>query len=139
MRVADLLKRKGTSVITMPSTATLAELLATLDENKIGAVVVVDGSEVVGIVSERDVVHHLHGGKTQTSALAEMMTQKIISCAPEDDLVDLAGIMTQQRFRHIPVLQDGGLVGIISIGDVVKARLDALEAERDALESYLHS
>lgn len=139
MRVADLLKRKGTSVVTMPSTATLSDLIETLDDNKIGAVVVVDDAKVVGIVSERDVVHHLREGKGQGTPLGEVMTSEIITCTPSDDLVDLAGTMTEKRFRHLPVLSDGSLAGIVSIGDVVKARLDALEAERDALESYLRS
>lgn len=137
MRVADLIKKKGSSVITLPSTATVAELLETLDDNRIGAVVVVDGDEVVGIASERDVVHHLRGGADAQAALAQMMTADVRTCTPEDDLVALAATMTEGRFRHLPVVGDEGLAGIVSIGDVVKARLDALQAERDHLESYL--
>jgi CBS domain-containing protein len=137
MRVADLIKKKGSSVITLPSTATVAELLETLDDNRIGAVVVVDGDEVVGIASERDVVHHLRGGADAQAALAQMMTADVRTCTPEDDLVALAATMTEGRFRHLPVVGDEGLAGIVSIGDVVKARLDALEAERDHLENYL--
>lgn len=137
MRVADLIKKKGSSVITLPSTATVAELLETLDDNRIGAVVVVDGDEVVGIASERDVVHHLRGGADAQAALAQMMTADVRTCTPEDDLVALAATMTEGRFRHLPVVGDDGLAGIVSIGDVVKARLDALEAERDHLENYL--
>lgn len=137
MRVADLIKKKGSSVITLPSTATVAELLETLDDNRIGAVVVVDGDEVVGIASERDVVHHLRAGAGAESRLAEMMTSDIRTCTPDDELVELATTMTEGRFRHMPVVTDDGLAGIISIGDVVKARLDALEAERDHLENYL--
>lgn len=137
MRVADLIKKKGSSVITLPATATVAELLETLDDNRIGAVVVVDGDEVVGIASERDVVHHLRAGAGAESRLAEMMTSDIRTCTPDDELVELATTMTEGRFRHMPVVTDDGLAGIISIGDVVKARLDALEAERDHLENYL--
>lgn len=137
MRVADLIKKKGSSVLTLPATATVAQLLETLDDNKIGAVVVLDGEEVVGIVSERDVVHHLRGGNDQSSELSGLMTTEVHTCTLEDDLNHLATTMTQGRFRHLPVVQDGSLQGIISIGDVVKARLDALEAERDHLESYL--
>lgn len=137
MRVADLIKKKGGSVLTLPTTATVSQLLETLDDNKIGAVVVLDGEEVVGIVSERDVVHHLRGGSDQSAELSGLMTTSVHTCTMEDDLTHLATTMTQGRFRHMPVVQDGSLQGIISIGDVVKARLDALEAERDHLESYL--
>lgn len=137
MRVADLIKKKGSSVSTLPATATLAELLETLDDHKIGAVVVLDGEDVVGIVSERDVVHHLRGGSDQSAALSELMTTSVQTCTMHDDLTHLATTMTAGRFRHLPVVEDGKLAGIISIGDVVKARLDALEAERDHLESYL--
>lgn len=137
MRVADLIRKKGSSVLTLPATSTVAELLDTLDDNRIGAVVVLDGDAVVGIASERDVVHHLRGGRDHEATVAQIMTTAVQTCSPEDDLTHLATTMTQGRFRHLPVLQDGALAGIISIGDVVKARLDALEAERDHLESYL--
>lgn len=137
MRVADLIKKKGSTVTTLPATATLAELLETLDDQKIGAVVVLDGDDVAGIVSERDVVHHLRAGAGSDSALRELMTTAVQTCTMEDDLTHLATTMTQGRFRHLPIVVDGKLQGIVSIGDVVKARLDALEAERDHLESYL--
>lgn len=138
MRVSDLIKKKGSSVLTLPSSASVAKLLETLDDNKVGAVVVVgeDGS-VVGIASERDVVHHLRRGTDRSAAVAEVMTSEIKTCGLEDELVSLATTMTEGRFRHLPVVGDDGLLGIVSIGDVVKARLDALEAERDHLESYL--
>lgn len=137
MRVADLVKKKGSSVVTLPSSASVAELLKTLDDNKIGAVVVVEGDQVVGIASERDVVHHLRGGADTSQSLSGLMTSDIKTCSPGDEVVDLARRMTEGRFRHLPVVDDDGLKGIVSIGDVVKARLDALEAERDHLESYL--
>ncbi|MGO0577528.1 CBS domain-containing protein [Ornithinimicrobium panacihumi] len=137
MRVADLLKKKGSSVVTLPSTATLGELLDTLDDNKIGAVVVVDDETVVGIVSERDVVHHLRQGSEPATTLQSVMTTEVQTCGLEDELNDLATTMTERRHRHLPVVEGGSLQGIVSIGDVVKARLDALEAERDHLESYL--
>ena len=137
MRVADLLKKKGSSVVTLPSTATVAQLLETLDDNKIGAVVVLDDDQVVGVVSERDVVHHLRGGRDQSSPLSAIMSTEVHSVTAEDDLVQLATTMTERRLRHLPVIESGSLRGIVSIGDVVKARLDALEAERDMLEDYL--
>lgn len=139
MRVADLIKSKGSSVVTLPSTATVTQLLETLDDHKIGAVVVLDEDTVVGIVSERDVVHHLRTGHEQTSPLSELMSTEVHSVTAGDDLVNLAATMTERRLRHLPVIEDGALKGIISIGDVVKARLDALEAERDHLEDYLRS
>ena len=137
MRVADLLKKKGSAVVTLPSSATLGELLETLDDNKIGAVVVLDVETVVGIVSERDVVHHLRQGSTPEAALTSLMSTEVLTCGTEDELTDLASTMTERRHRHLPVVEDGTLKGIVSIGDVVKARLDDLEAERDHLESYL--
>ena len=137
MRVADLLKKKGSSVVTLPSTATVAQLLETLDDNKIGAVVVLDDDQVVGVVSERDVVHHLRGGRDQSSPLSAIMSTEVHSVTAEDDLVQLATTMTERRLRHLPAIEGGSLRGIVSIGDVVKARLDALEAERDMLEDYL--
>ena len=137
MRVADLIKKKGSSVITLPSTATVAELLETLDDNRIGAVVVVDGDKVVGIASERDVVHHLRGGSGAEGQLSQMMTSDIRTCTPDDELEALARTMTERRIRHLPVVVDGRLAGIVSIGDVVKQRLDELQDERDQLVDYV--
>lgn len=137
MRVADILKKKGSSVVTLPSTATVAQLLDTLDDNKIGAVVVVEGDECIGVVSERDVVHHFRAGRDTSSPVSELMSPDLSPVTAQDDLVELARTMTERRLRHLPVIEDGSLRGIISIGDVVKARLDALEAERDMLEDYL--
>lgn len=137
MRVADILKKKGSSVVTLPSAATVSQLLETLDDHKIGAVVVLDEDRVVGVVSERDVVHHLRAGRDQSSALSDIMSVDVQSATAHDDLDQLAVTMTEQRIRHLPVIEDGTLKGIVSIGDVVKARLDSLEAERDHLEDYL--
>ena len=137
MRAADILRKKGSSVLTLSSAATVAQLLECLDDNKIGAVVVVDDDKVVGIVSERDVVHHLRAGRDQTSALSEIMSADVHVVTTQDDLDQLATIMTERRLRHLPVVEDGVLKGIVSIGDVVKTRLDALSAERDHLEDYL--
>lgn len=139
MRVADILRKKGSSVVTLPAAATVAQLLETLDDHQIGAVVVLDDEQVVGVVSERDVVHHLRGGREQSTALSDVMSADVQSVSTRDDLDHLAVTMTEARLRHLPVIEDGALLGIISIGDVVKARLDALEAERDHLEGYLRS
>jgi CBS domain-containing protein len=137
MRVADILKKKGSSVVTLPSAATVGQLLETLDDNKIGAVVVVDDDQCIGVVSERDVVHHFRSGRDISTPVSELMSPDLSPVTAHDDLVELARTMTERRLRHLPVIEDGNLRGIISIGDVVKARLDSLEAERDMLEDYL--
>lgn len=137
MRVADILRKKGSSVVTLPSAATVAQLVEALDDHKIGAVVVVDDDRVVGIVSERDIVHHLRSGRDQTSALSEIMSADVHVVSLRDDLDQLALTMTERRLRHLPVVEEGTLKGIVSIGDVVKTRLEALAAERDHLEDYL--
>lgn len=139
MRIADVLRNKGADVVTVGPSATVAELIATLAERNVGALPVVDGGGLVGIVSERDVVRRLHAGGASVLAatVAEIMTTGVITCAPGDDAADLAGVMTQRRFRHLPVVVDGELVGIVSIGDLVKTRIDMLESEREQLQSYI--
>ncbi len=139
MRIADVLRNKGADVVTVGPSATVSELIAALAERNVGALPVVDGGRLVGIVSERDVVRRLHaGGAAVLSAtVAEIMTTGVVTCAPGDDAADLAGVMTQRRFRHLPVVVDGNLVGIVSIGDLVKARIDLLESEREQLQSYI--
>ncbi len=138
MRVTDIIKRKGSEVVTLLPSSTIAELLATLADHRIGAVVVTDDSGVVGIVSERDVVRHLRESTDTSSPVSEIMTTQLSTCAPEDDIRVLATVMTERRIRHLPVIDSGELVAIVSIGDVVKARLDDLEAERDHLVGYVH-
>ena len=139
MRIADVLKSKGNEVATVAPSTTVAELLALLAEYNIGAVPVVDGDAVVGIVSERDIVRRLHSSGTGLleTATSEIMSTHVTSCAPGDQVADLARIMTERRFRHMPVLVDEKLVGIVSIGDLVKARIDLLESEREQLQSYI--
>jgi CBS domain-containing protein len=139
MRIADVLRSKGSDVVTVAPAATVTELIAALAERNVGALPVVDGGRLVGIVSERDVVRRLHaGGASVLSAVvADIMTTEVITCGPGDDAADLAGVMTKRRFRHLPVVVDGTLAGIVSIGDLVKARIDLLEQEREQLQSYI--
>ncbi|MBC8091743.1 MAG: CBS domain-containing protein [Pseudonocardia sp.] len=139
MRIADVLKSKGNDVVTVAPTATVAELIAALAQRNVGALPVVDGGRLVGIVSERDVVRRLHaGGATILRAhVADIMTTDVITCSPGDDAADLAAVMTQGRFRHLPVVVDGRLTGIVSIGDLVKTRITMLEREREQLQSYI--
>lgn len=139
MRIADLLRNKGTEVSTVEPGAGVPDLVALLSERNVGALPVVEGGELVGIVSERDVVRRLHAGGAALLDLtvADIMTRSVTTCGPGDAVVDLAGIMTAGRFRHLPVLDGGRLVGIVSIGDLVKARIDLLETEREQLQSYI--
>ena len=141
MRIAEVLQAKASSdVVTIGPDAGVRELLALLAEHNVGAVVVSsDGSSVDGIVSERDVVRHLHAdGTVINNTVGAIMTDVVETC-DEDAAVDgLMKVMTERRIRHVPVVRDGSLVGIISIGDVVKHRIDQLEFERDQLDSYLH-
>jgi len=143
MRITDVLRHKGTAVATIAPTALVGELLALLGERNIGAAVVTergsDADNVVGIVSERDIVRRLHsrGAELLTSPVGEIMTSTVLSCAPGDTVDSLAETMTERRIRHMPVLVDGKLVGIVSIGDVVKSRISQLEADREQLASYI--
>jgi CBS domain-containing protein len=140
MRISDVIRRKGDEVVTLRSDATVLQLLETLEQHHIGAVVVSDdGSAVSGIVSERDVVRHLHtdGVSVLDETVAMIMTSDVQTCTPDESLEDLAAVMTERRFRHIPVVADGRLVAIVSIGDIVKGRIDELKTERDHLVGYI--
>lgn len=139
MRIADVLRDKGADVVTVAPGATVAELIAALAERNVGALPVVDGERLVGIVSERDVVRRLHAGGASVleTHVADIMTTGVITCSPSDDAADLAAVMTRRRFRHLPVVVDDALAGIVSIGDLVKARIDLLESEREQLQSYI--
>ena len=131
MKVETALAAKGREVATVHPSATLATVAQRLRLERIGALVVVEEGKVVGIISERDVVHAFAGHRAETSEIkvAEVMTRNVISCRREDSLTRVLGVMTRQRVRHLPVLEAGRLVGLISIGDAVKHRLDELELE----------
>ena len=142
MLVSDLLRRKGDFVATAPPDMTVAALLDRLAEHGIGALVVSAGSGAVdGIVSERDVVRALHasGPEVLDGPVSALMTADVHTCVPGASVHDLARTMTDHRVRHVPVVQDGRLLGIVSIGDVVKARLDELEEERAHLVDYIQA
>lgn len=140
MRISDLLRRKGTLVVTVKPQQPVTDLLDLLAEYKVGALVVSsDGNVVDGIVSERDVVRRLQefGPDLLQVPVRDIMTVLVRSCPPETDLDELMQVMTTGRFRHVPVIDDGRLMGIISIGDVVKHRIDELQSERDQLTAYI--
>lgn len=141
MRISEVIAGKSTQdVVTIAPDAPVRELVALLSERNIGAVIVsADGTSVDGIVSERDVVRRLNDNDDVLSAeVSAIMTADVRSVAPEDSLDDTRVLMTQRRFRHVPVVKDGALQGIVSIGDVVKAHIDQIEFERDQLDSYVH-
>lgn len=141
MRIQDVIQGKGSqAVVTIGPDATVRELVSLLAEHNVGALVVSeDGESVIGIVSERDVVRRLHdGADVLDGAVRSIMTADVRTCAGEDSLTDLMQTMTEHRIRHVPVVADGRLTGIISIGDVVKNRIGELEFERDQLDSYVH-
>lgn len=140
MKISDIVRHKGDSVVTVRSDATVKDLLALLAEHKIGAIVVSDSDgSVDGIVSERDVVRHLHigGAEVLDGTVGRIMTRDVHTCTTDDDLTDLAGQMTERRIRHVPVVNDGKLAAIVSIGDVVKSRIDTLQAEAAQLRDYI--
>jgi CBS domain-containing protein len=142
MNVTAILSSKGSSVVTIEPTASLAAATAKLAEKKIGALVVT-GAEgrVVGILSERDVVRAVaqRGESAMQSGLSEVMTRKVVTCRANDMITSIMEQMTAGKFRHLPVVEDGKLTGIVSIGDVVKHRLLELEQEQNALRDYIQT
>jgi CBS domain-containing protein len=141
MRIADVLQAKDIKdVVTIAPEAGVKELIATLADHTIGALIVsADGGSLDGIVSERDVVRHLHhDGTVVNNTVGAIMTDVVKTCSPDDTLDEVMHAMTQGRFRHIPVCEDDRLVGIVSIGDLVKHKIDQLQFERDQLDSYVH-
>ncbi len=142
MLVSDLIKRKGSAVTKASPETTVATLLDLLAEHRIGAVVVSADGGVDGIVSERDVVRALRtaGAALLDAPISTVMTSDVVVTGPGDTVEDMMRLMTDRRIRHVPVVtQDGRLGGIISIGDVVKSRIDELEADRDQLIGYIQS
>ena len=141
MRISEILRNKGKFVATIRPDATVRELLARLAEHNIGAIIVSDddGVTIGGIVSERDVVRRLHdrGDTVLDTPVASIMTTDVRTCGSADTADDLRPIMIEYRVRHLPVVDDGRLIGIVSIGDVVKAAISELEAEREHLVSYI--
>lgn len=141
MLVSQILKSKPTAgVITIAPEATIAEAVALLSGRKIGAVIVSsDGQHAQGILSERDIVRALgqSGAACLTDSVASLMTSRLVSCQRGDEAQEVLQKMTDGRFRHMPVIEGGELAGLISIGDVVKARLEELHAEKDALEGMI--
>ena len=141
-KVSAVLEQKGHKVVTVGPSDTVASLVKVLSTNRIGAVPVVDeGERLVGIISERDVVNGMaqHGDVVMTLPVERLMTTMVRTCSPEDLIVELMEIMTLQRIRHLPVVREGALEGIVSIGDVVKQRLQEAQFELEELRRYICS
>jgi CBS domain-containing protein len=135
-KVSSIMKQKGADVVTVPPAADILAVTRLLRERGIGAVVVsADGREALGIYSERDLVRDVaeHGPGVLSTPVSVLMTKALVTCTGADDVKDIMRTMTQRRIRHIPVLEGGRLAGIISIGDVVKSRLDDMEMEANVL------
>lgn len=140
MNVASILRQKGRAVTTASPDMTLLQVADRLAAKRIGAIVVVGaGGEVAGIISERDVIRMLgsDGPSCLGRPVAESMTRQVVTCKESDTLEELMAMMTARRFRHLPVVTDGALVGIISIGDVVKHHIAEVEMEATAMREYI--
>lgn len=142
MKVEALLRRKGSDVVTVRPDDHVGVAVQSLTEHNIGALVVsLDGRTVQGIVSERDIVNHLGRGPAGLleSTVASVMVTDVQTCSLTDDVASLMGVMTNRRIRHLPVVDAGVLAGMVSIGDVVKARVDELEEDRDRLHDFINA
>ena len=142
MQVANLLATKGRDVATVSKESTVADALTILKERRVGALVVTGDTEpLVGIFSERDVVRDLaeHGVETLSRHVEDLMSSTVTVCDEATSVTDVMKLMTEHRIRHVPVVHDGKLAGIVSIGDVVKARLDELEADKRELIEYVQA
>lgn len=140
MILAEILRQKGGNVVKVPPATTVSAVLAVLGESRIGAVLVSDtAGQLLGIVSERDIVRCLwrEGQRALEMTAAQVMTRELTTGSPRTTVAEAAQMMTQGRFRHVPVLEDGQLVGLVSIGDVVKARIGEQEQENDSLRAYI--
>jgi CBS domain-containing protein len=140
MNVHTILRGKGKSVVTIHPDATIERAVAVLRLRGIGALVVSDdGEKVAGILSERDIVDALgqYGAELLAVSVSEVMTCPVVTCEPEDSVADLMAEMTNRRIRHFPVVESGRLVGIVSIGDLVKSRLDEIEYVAHSMRSFI--
>ena len=142
MQVETILQSKGMTVHTVTTHAPIADAVRILSQHRIGAVVVLaDNGAVAGILSERDIVRHLADDPAglMKHAVSEIMTREVITCGRDTAISELMEQMTRFRIRHIPIVEDGALIGIVSIGDVVKRKIEEAEHEAEALREYIAS
>tara|TARA_B100000949_G_scaffold76518_1_gene68156 strand:- start:391 stop:819 length:429 start_codon:yes stop_codon:yes gene_type:complete len=139
MLIEQILKTKGGNVLTIEASQTLAEAARFLDEERIGAVVAMSGEGLAGVLSERDILRQLarHGAAALQMSVEESMTRGVITANPTESLDQCLGRMTDRRVRHLPVMRDGKLAGIVSIGDLVKWKIEETRAEADAMADYI--
>lgn len=139
MKISHVIKEKGSKVISIAPVATISDAAELLAKHNIGAVLVKDGNSLAGILSERDLARGLakQGAAVCNAMVSEYMTSDLVTCGPNDSTESLMELMTQRRIRHLPVIDEGELVGMISIGDVVKSRLEELESHAESLKEYI--
>jgi CBS domain-containing protein len=141
MTIASVLRGKGSAVETIAGDATLTEVVRRLGEKRIGALPVIEGDRIAGIISERDVIYCLreHGAEVLAWPVSRVMTSPAITADPDTEVLGALATMTQRRIRHLPIVEGGEIRGIVSIGDLVKYRMERIEAEADAMRSYIQS
>lgn len=141
MTIAAILASKGREVISITAEQSVGDAVALLAQRRVGAVPVMEGASVVGIFSERDVIHAIeaHGAGAMARKVADTMTAPAITVAPQEAVIGALSLMTRRRIRHLPVVEDGTLIGFVSIGDLVKFRIDRIESEAEAMRSYIQS
>ncbi|PAX06939.1 CBS domain-containing protein [Sphingomonas lenta] len=141
MTIAAILRTKGSEVVTLPPSASVSGAVALLSERRIGAIPIVEGEQVVGVFSERDVMYCLavKGAAALELSVGDVMTAPARTVTPDEPVLGALSLMTQRRIRHLPVVDGGRLVGLVSIGDLVKYRIDRIEQEAEAMRSYIQS
>ncbi|WP_260596972.1 CBS domain-containing protein [Sphingomonas endolithica] len=141
MTIATILGGKGRDIISVTAALTVRDAVALLAQKRIGAVPVMEGETVIGVFSERDVIHALdtHGPDALDRSVGDVMTAPAITVTPREAAIGALSLMTRRRIRHLPVVEDGRVVGIVSIGDLVKYRIDRIEADAEAMRSYIQS
>ncbi len=139
MKVSTILATKGNKLITIAPEQPIQDAVALLEQHNIGAVIALDDAgKLAGIISERDVVRQLnHQENLLSQPVKSIMTAEVTTCVPQDDLMSVAHVMTERRFRHMPVMEEGKLLGMISIGDVLKAQRDYYHGQIDTLETQI--
>lgn len=141
MTIATILVGKGREVISVTARQSVGEAIAVLAERRVGALPVMDGDAVAGIFSERDVIHAIaaHGAAALDRSVGEVMTAPAITVGPDEPAIGALSLMTRRRVRHLPVIEDGRVIGLVSIGDLVKYRIDRIEADAEAMRTYIQS
>ncbi|MDD9921410.1 MAG: CBS domain-containing protein [Boseongicola sp.] len=140
MHIEQILRTKGSDVVTARADETVAQAAIRMEANSIGALVIVDkGDQPIGILSERDIARGIneYGPHLSATPVSSLMSSDVVTCKPKDLIADIMATMTERRIRHLPVMDNGRLAGVVSIGDMVKERLNEIESEASALRSYI--